>query len=287
MVRESYQEKLSRQFARYAAGMALVFFTVFTVILLIYTLGFNTYLNAKNNELLSHAFLESYQQYTDFLTSKDTQTLFLRHLNGEVSDNYISYWFNSFVLTTGLSSELILTDRENEIVYANVDGDGPNTHQQYFDQLVQQNLDKNNGVYITTYHLFRNTGKYVLSAPLFREDGFAAGAASIYIDGSGWESIMLQNQFDGVITDEEGWIIAASNRTLIDGVHRFQPDSGSTLYEGRQYWMARTYQPRCGVYIYTFVKNSGLTSYYAIALCALIVLVAALLLTGRTFARRT
>ena len=286
MVRESYQEKLSRQFARYAAGMALVFFTVFTVILLIYTLGFNTYLNAKNNELLSHAFLESYQQYTDFLTSKDTQTLFLRHLNGEVSDNYISYWFNSFVLTTGLSSELILTDRENEIVYANVDGDGPNTHQQYFDQLVQQNLDKNDGVYITTYHLFRNTGKYVLSAPLFREDGFAAGAASIYIDGSGWESIMLQNQFDGVITDEEGWIIAASNRTLIDGVHRFQPDSGSTLYEGRQYWMARTYQPRCGVYIYTFVKNSGLTSYYAIALCALIVLVAALLLPGRTFARR-
>ena len=35
MVKESYQEKLGRQFARYAAGMALFFFTVFTVILLV------------------------------------------------------------------------------------------------------------------------------------------------------------------------------------------------------------------------------------------------------------
>lgn len=286
MVRESYQEKLGRQFARYAAGMALFFFTVFTVILLVYTLGFNTYLNAKNNDLLSRAFLQSYRQYTDFLTSEDTQTLFLRHLNGEVSDNYISYWFNSFVLTTNLSSELILTDRENKIVYANVDGDGPSTHQQYFDQLVRQNLGENSDIYSTTYHLLGNTGKYVLSTSLLLEDGSTAGAASVYIDGSGWESIMLQNQFDGVITDEEGRIIAASNRTLIDGVHRFQPGSGGTLYGGRQYWMSRTYQPHCGVYIYTFVKNSGLVSYYAIALCALVVLVAALLLTGRTFARR-
>ena len=70
MVRESYQEKLGRQFARYAAGMALFFFTVFTVILLVYTLGFNTYLNAKNNDLLSRAFLQSYRQYTDFLTDR-------------------------------------------------------------------------------------------------------------------------------------------------------------------------------------------------------------------------
>ena len=159
MVKESYQEKLGRQFARYAAGMALFFFTVFTVILLVYTLGFNTYLNAKNNDLLSRAFLQSYRQYTDFLTSEDTQTLFLRHLNGEVSDNYISYWFNSFVLTTNLSSELILTDRENKIVYANVDGDGPSTHQQYFDQLVRQNLGESSDIYSTTYHLLGNTGK--------------------------------------------------------------------------------------------------------------------------------
>lgn len=285
MDRGSYQKKLSRQFARYAAGIVLVFFTVFTVILLVYTLGFNTYLNAKNNDLLSRAFLQSYRQYTDFLTAEDTQALFLRRLDGEVSDNYVSYWFNSFVLTTGLSSELILTDGQDNIAYANVDG-GPSTHLRYFDRLVRQNLGGAGTVYSTTYRLFENTGKYVLSTPLFREDGSMAGAASVYIDGSGWASMMLQNQFDGVITDTEGWIIAASNRTLVDGIHRFRPDLGRTLYAGRQYWMSRTYEPRCGVYLYTFVKNSGLTAYYAVALCALAVLVAALLLTGRTFARR-
>ena len=56
MVKESYQEKLGRQFARYAAGMALFFFTVFTVILLVYTLNDSSF-TSTSAALFSNAFL--------------------------------------------------------------------------------------------------------------------------------------------------------------------------------------------------------------------------------------
>lgn len=287
MAKASYQEKLSRQFTRYVVGMVLLFFAAFTVILLVYTLGFNRYRNLKYNELVSNAFTKSYGQYADFLLDEDTRDMLLRRLTGEVSDNYTSYYYNSFDLTTGMTSGLMLTDASGHMVYTNVDNGQPGAHMSYFNRLVQQNLAGRRGLYSTVYSLFGATGKYVLAMPLYGGDGRAAGAAAIYVDGSGWEAVMRQNQVDGAITDGSGHIIAASNQDMMGGINRFQPDAGgSLLYDGQKYWISTTYLSEYDVYVHTFLKNSGVGAYYAIALAALTILLLALLLTGRTFARR-
>ena len=84
MASVSYQKKLSRQFTRYAAGMVLVFFLSFTILLLVYTLGINRYRNNKCNDLVAASFSRSYDQYTEFLCSPEAQELFLRRLAGEI-----------------------------------------------------------------------------------------------------------------------------------------------------------------------------------------------------------
>lgn len=282
MASVSYQKKLSRQFTRYAAGMVLVFFLSFTILLLVYTLGINRYRNNKCNDLVAASFSRSYDLYTEFLCSPEAQELFLRRLAGEISDNYTAYYYNSFSLTTGMTSGLILSDAEGTILFSNV-GDGtPGTHLSYFNRLVQQNLTTPSQIHSSVYHLLGDSGKYVLAVPLLQNDGTPAGAAAIYIDGSTWESEMRQNQFDGVITDGNGHIIAASNRVWLSGINRYQPESGIS----EKYSISVSHLQKQDVYIYTFVQNLGVWSYYAIAAVALACLLVALLLSGQTFARR-
>ena len=117
----SYQEKLSRQFTGYAAGMVTVFFAVFTMILLIYTLGINGYRNEKYNRLLSDSFTDTYDRYAEFLLSPGAAEQFSRRLSGEISDNFLSYYYNSFNLSAGMQSGLILSDASGGIVYCGVD----------------------------------------------------------------------------------------------------------------------------------------------------------------------
>lgn len=289
MASGSYQEKLGRQFAGYVAGMILVFFAAFMVILLIYTMGINGYQNAKHNGMLANSFTREYDSYTEFLQDENTQELLLRRLAGEVSDNYVSYYYNSFVLTTEVCSGLILSDAEGKIVYCGVDGGEPVTHLRYFNFLVQKNLKGTEPVYHAVYSLYGDESKFVLAVPLYWKDGTQAGAAAIYIDGASWESQMRQEQFDGVITNQEGYIIAASNREAFseDGINRFLPQNGRIyLYNGQKYGVTSTYLPGYQVYIHTLLKKGEVASYYIITLTAVSALLAALLLTARKFARR-
>lgn len=285
----SYQETLSRQFTKYSFAMAAVFFSVFTTILLVYSLGINRYRNEKYNHLLSDSFTSTYDQYAGFLLSPDAEEQFSRRLAGEISDNYLSYYYNSFNLSTGMQSGLILSDASGSIVYCGVDGGYPGSHLRYFNFLVQNNLTGEPTVYSTVYSLYGDTSRYVLAAPLLSEDGTIAGAVSIYIDGSKWEELMRQEQFDGVITDAAGYIIASSNRSDFtqNGISRFQPGSGRYYTIGeRRYAISATYLQDYQVYVYTFLMEDSIPTYYVITLCALAVFLIVLLVTGRRFALR-
>lgn len=284
MASVSYQEKLSQQFTRYVAGMILFFFAAFTVVLLIYTLGINHYRNSKYNSQMTASFTRSYSQYSEFLRSQDTQKVFLRRLAGEVSDNYTAYYYNSFSLSTDTKSGLILSNAEGDVVFSNVDNGEPGSHLSYFNRLVQQNLTGAKGVYSSVYSLL-GSSKYVLAVPLFWEDDTPAGAAAVYVDSSAWEAEMRQNQFDGLITDGSGHIIAASSRIWLGGINRYQP-SDTIDINAQKYTVDSSYLPEQDVYIYTFLKNGGVGPYYAIAALALAAMLIALLVTGRTFARR-
>lgn len=284
MASVSYQEKLSQQFTRYVAGMILFFFAAFTVVLLIYTLGINHYRNSKYNSQMTASFTRSYSQYSEFLRSQDTQKVFLRRLAGEVSDNYTAYYYNSFSLSTDTKSGLILSNAEGDVVFSNVDNGEPGSHLSYFNRLVQQNLTGAKGVYSSVYSLL-GSSKYVLAVPLFWEDDTPAGAAAVYVDSSAWEAEMRQNQFDGLITDGSGHIIAASSRIWLGGINRYQP-SDTIDINAQKYTVNSSYLPEQDVYIYTFLKNGGVGPYYAIAALALAAMLIALLVTGRTFARR-
>ena len=141
--------------------------------------------------------------------------------------------------------------------------------------------------YTTVYRFLNKVGKYVIAVPVPDKNGRMIGSAVIYVDNSSWEEIMRQNQFDGIITDESGHIIAASNRNMVENQTFFSDDSRLFYrHQTGRYWSAVSHLPQCGVYIYTFLKHTGIDSYYFLTLIELAVLLAGLLLTGRLLSQR-
>ena len=287
MTQVTYQKKLSRHFTRYAAVLVLLLFVAFTLILSVYTIGLNIYRNDRNNSLLSDSFSLTHKEYTEFLEDGNTRDLFQRRLQGDVSEQYLAYQYRQFSRTAHLPGMLILSDEQGDILYVSASTDTLSTHLKYFNKLIHHNLMQTPASYTTVYRFLNKVGKYVIAAPVPDKNGRMIGSAVIYIDDSSWEEIMRLNQFDGIITDESGHIIAASNRNMVEN-QTFFSDDDRLLYrhQADRYWSAVSHLPQCGVYIHTFLKSTGIGPYYFLTLIELAVLLAGLLLTGRLLSQR-
>lgn len=287
MTRTTYQKKLSRHFTQYAAILVLLLFLAFTLILSVYTFGLDIYRNSRNNRLLSDQFSLTYKEYAGFLKEEDTRILFQRRLREEVSDQYLAYQYRLFSRTAHLPGMLILSDRQGNIRYVSAGGESLNTHLKYFNSLIHQNLVKTPVSYTTVYRFLNKTGKYVIAAPVSDERGRMIGSAVIYIDDSSWEEIMRQNQFDGIITDSSGHIIAASNRNMVED-QKFFPEDSRLVYrlQTERYWYKTSCLSQYGIYIHTFLKSTEIGPYYFLTVIELAVLLAGLLLTGRLLSQR-
>lgn len=288
MAQITYQEKLSRQFNRYIVGISLAFLGVLTLLLLLHAFFITQYQNLQNSQLLSQSVRETCQEYEQFLLSEPAQETFLARLRGENSDNYTSYYFNSFVLTAQADSGLILSDAADEIVYNSVEHDATSIHLKYFHSLLLENLHGQEGIYHTVYQLADRTGKLVMAVPLYDEWGNYAGAAGVYIDCVDWEDIMRRNQFDGIVAGGHDYVLAISNPALLDGpMNRFRlEDTDFYTAGGQTYRLSRAEVERYDIAVYTFRYPGDLLPYYLMLLLAILVLILTLLITGGRFARR-
>ncbi|MDL2293820.1 sensor histidine kinase [Ruminococcaceae bacterium OttesenSCG-928-D13] len=288
MRQQTYREKLRRQFARYLFIISLVFFAVFTLVLLAYTVGYSYYMAGRHNASLSQAFGATCDSYTRFLRSEDTRDHLLRRLSGEASDKYTAYYFNSFNLATGMEAGVVLSSPEGEPVFTTFGAEAFGPHMRLFDSLVQSKLAAEAGpLYHTVYHLNGDSGRFVFAGVLTGEDGARLGGFSLYLDGAGWDRQMRQQQYDGIITDAQGNVVAASNPAMVDGRNRFAPENRhSYTMNGQSYWMQQSYLPAYGVYVYTLVSSTVPFSFLAITLVTLAVLLGVLFLSGRGFAGR-
>lgn len=288
MAQITYQEKLSRQFNRYVVGIVLVFFGILSLLLLLHSFFITEYENLQNSQLLSDTVTRTCRQYEEFLRSEEAQETFLARLREENSDNYTSYYFNSFALSAGVDGGLILCDEDDQIVYNSVEHDPTNLHLSYFHSLLLENLHHQGEIYHTIYQRSAEMGSYVMAVPLYDSVGRYAGAAAVYIDCSDWEEVMRQNQFDGIIVGGNDYVLAVSNSALLDGpVNRFALEE-SPFYTagGQSYRQSSGTVSEYGITFYIFQHAGDLSPYYAILAIAIIILVATLLITGRSFSRR-
>lgn len=286
MTSTRYQIRLKNQIMKFSVMITILGFIGFVLILFLYTSGYSFYHTMSYNKKLSQSFENIYKLYSDYISDKNTLEELNSCLNKEISSNYMSYLFNTFNLKNGIKSDIILCDEKGNIQYTSFNEDEMNLHLYFFNKSIHDNLFKNYNtrIYNTVYYLQGDYSKYVFSRSLY-DDSKLIGSVSIYLNGYDWNYQMKRLQFDGIITDMTGNIIACSNRSMVNGLNKFKPLKKPLFVLDKQsYWMSERILGSYGIKIYTFVNNTTSNGYYLIGCLAFSIILIILLLTIKRFA---
>lgn len=286
MTSTRYQIRLKNQIMKFSVMITILGFIGFVLILFLYTSGYSFYHTMSYNKKLSQSFENIYKLYSDYISDKNTLEELNSCLNKEISSNYMSYLFNTFNLKNGIKSDIILCDEKGNIQYTSFNEDEMNLHLYFFNKSIHDNLFKNYNtrIYNTVYYLQGDYSKYVFSRSLY-DDSKLIGSVSIYLNGYDWNYQMKRLQFDGIITDMTGNIIACSNRSMVNGLNKFKPlKKPLFILDKQSYWMSERILGSYGIKIYTFVNNTTSNGYYLIGCLAFSIILIILLLTIKRFA---
>lgn len=271
---------------KFSVMITILGFIGFVLILFLYTSGYSFYRTMSYNKKLSQSFENIYKLYADYISDKNTIEELNSYLNKEISSNYMSYLFNTFNLKNEIKSDIILCDTEGNIQYTSFNENEINLHFHYFNKSIHDNLFKNHNtkIYNTVYYLQGDYSKYVFSRSLYDDDKLI-GSVSIYLNGYDWNYQMKRMQFDGIITDMTGNIIACSNRSMVNGLNKFKPLKKPLFVLDKQsYWMSEGILDSYGIKIYTFVNHTTSNGYYLIGCLAFSIILIILLLAIKRFA---
>lgn len=286
MTSTRYQKRLKNQIMKFSVMITILGFIGFVLILFLYTSGYSFYRTMSYNKKLSQSFENIYKLYADYISDKNTIEELNSCLNKEISSNYMSYLFNTFNLKNEIKSDIILCDTEGNIQYTSFNENEINLHFHYFNKSIHDNLFKNHNtkIYNTVYYLQGDYSKYVFSRSLYDDDKLI-GSVSIYLNGYDWNYQMKRMQFDGIITDMTGNIIACSNRSMVNGLNKFKPLKKPLFVLDKQsYWMSEGILDSYGIKIYTFVNHTTSNGYYLIGCLAFSIILIILLLAIKRFA---
>lgn len=281
-----YQQKLKKQILKFSVIITLTGFLGFVLILFVYTSCFSSFRTMEYNRKLSESFQAIYGKYINYIRQPNTQELFEDYLEGKITTKYLSYCFNSFNLENEITSDMILCDKNGKIRYSSFDSNELNEHLAEFNSSICKNLysQGKQDIYKTIYYFSGDYSKYVFSQ-CYYENNQPVGCVSIYLSGYDWNHQMRILQFDGIITDMKGNVIACSNRSMVDGLNRFTPTKKPLLtIDSQNYWMSEKTLDGYGVKIYTFVNHTASNSYYFIGCLAFSMILFFLLVLIRRFA---
>lgn len=286
MLSTRYQKRLKNYILKFGIVITVVGFLGFILILFIYTSSYSFYRTVNYNKSLSKSFEGIYKMYMDYINDRNTLDTFTNCLNKEISVNYMSYMFNTFDLKNEITSDIILCDADGNVEYTSFTKDEINLHLELFNKSIHNNLSAkiSSKIYNTVYYFDGDYSKYVFSRAVY-DDGELKGSISIYLNGYDWNYQMKMLQFDGIITDMAGNIIACSNRSMVDSLNQFKPTQ-KLIYtiENQTYWMKERMLGSYGVKVYTFVNHTTSKSYYYIGCLAFSVILLFLMIAIKQFA---
>ncbi|MDP4108742.1 MAG: histidine kinase [Bacillota bacterium] len=286
MFYSKYQKKLKKQIIEFSFVVTLTGFLGFIFILFIYTTCFNSFRTKEYNKILSKSFTEIHYKYTRYLNDLDTRKTINDYLNNKISPQYMSFLFNSFNLNNEIKSDIIINDASGNIAYSSFDPKEITMYFKLFSQSIFGSLKnkKSTGIYKTVYYFNGDYSKYVFSRNLYYGNRLIGGV-SVFLSGDDWNHQMKALQFDGIITDMNGNVIACSNRSMVDGLNQFRPGQKKTYAVNNQkYWMNENDLDEYQVKIFTFVNNESSNSYYLIGCFAFSMIFIFLLAITKHFA---
>ena len=163
----------------------------------------------------------------------------------------------------GVSSEILVIDRENRICYTSFSERQLTSYLVNYNSAICYNA-KNTGTTDTYRAVYYDQGDYadVLYVKPITKRGEIAGYVSVFLSGSSWNFYLSEGNFDGVITDLRDNAMYVSKPGLLSGSNKFFCEKAGVWHSrtGR-YWVASRYLPQQSAIVYALVyypPNDGL-----------------------------
>ncbi len=228
----------------------------------------------KHLDMMKATFQEIWQSSEEFLMSEENTELFWECLDGKMDEKNLKYQVSKYNLNALVGIRLILTDKEDQVIFSNFSEDQMNLHRMEFNRAAGENARSwKKEIYSTVYFFSGDTSEYVLVRPLYRNGSFA-GTAALYLEPSEWNRHFQKYQYDAILTNSRGDVIYCSNYSFLEGfaINKFRTDVQRNYqwFGDSRYYTESCYLEEPGVYLYSFVYSPGSRTYLVIGLSVIV-----------------
>ncbi len=273
--RELFKNKLQKAVNKKIFLLIAIGCLLFSVGVYVMNYSTNQSNATKHLEALESEFNTIYDHTATYLLGENADRLFKRVLLEDVGLNTLSHSFYQFNVESLIKSDLILTNKDHEIVYTSYKEEELNLHQIQFNRVVCDNSLKpeSGNIYNAIYYFGGNYSSYIFSKPIYENEDLI-GYANIYLSGNEWNYHLADFNFNSVITDDMGNVIISSRKGLVAKINKFNPKIENHIFRQgeNRYWTAAKYLNRYQVYIYALVYYPKNNSFFAVGLLIIIAL---------------
>lgn len=212
-------------------------------------------------DFLHHKFDQVYRSVAAYLGDKENEELFIRRIKGLSSGNEVQYSISKQNFAGPVRLQLILMNREREIIYASFSEEDMNLHRTEFTRIVADNaLKANSPLYNTVYYFSGDRSEYVYAKPLYQE-GKLVGIVTAYLNGHDWDQLFSEYQYDCIITDLDGAIIYYTKNVFLPerntNKYKAQPAKGLIAVADNPYRIRTRVLTDQNAILYSLVYSPG------------------------------
>jgi two-component system sensor histidine kinase YesM len=212
-------------------------------------------------DFLNHKFDNVYADVTTYLEDKGNEDLFMRRITGLSNGNEVQYSIIKHNFASPVRLQLILMDREREIIYTSFSAEDMNLHRTEFTKIVAENaLKANTPLYSTVYYFSGDRSECVYAKPLYQE-GELVGIVTVYLNGHDWGNLFSEYQYDCIITDLDGAIIYYTKKVFLPerntNKYKAQPAKGLITVQDNRYRIRTRVLTDQNAILYSLVYSPG------------------------------
>lgn len=244
------------------------------------TFGLNylvQYLSVEEHlDFLNRRFDEIYEDVTTYLEDRENQALFIRRITGAANGKEVQYSLSKYNYTSPVRLNIILMNRQREIIHTSFSAETLNLHRTEFNKIVADNaLKVETPIYSTVYFFSGDRSECVYAKPLYQK-GELVGFVTVYLNGNDWGSLFSEYQYDCIITNLDGAIIyhtksaflpeRNTNKYKVDPAQRF-----ITVQDNRYRLGTRSLTDK-NVILYSLVYSPRNSLYVIIGIITIVLL---------------
>lgn len=237
----------------------------------------NIYFNVSEHlNFLNRTFDEVYTATTQYMENPENLNSFLLCVEGSSQGREVQYSISKYNVARPVRINLILMDRNKNIVYTSYSAENMNLHRFEFSKIIADNaLASQSPIYNAVYFFSGNSSEYVFSKPLYK-NGILEGFVTVYLNGNDWSKRFSDYQYDSIITNLNGDIIYCSKSGFLPerNTNKFQKHPGQHIstINGVSYLLSSRVLPDQKAVLYSLIYAPGNSPYVLLGVLTILIL---------------